>query len=173
MIMRHIFFSVLAAGVLSLAPASHAADDPLTTPEGAVLLTVTGEITATNVGDSAQFDLEMLRAMDPETFATSTIWTDGVHRFTGVSLQALMDRLGVESGTIEARAINDYAIEIPLDDPTSEAPIIAFAVNGEPISRREKGPLWIVYPFDSSAEFRSEVLYARSIWQLDRIHVTP
>ncbi|WP_254702320.1 MULTISPECIES: molybdopterin-dependent oxidoreductase [unclassified Roseivivax] len=152
---------------------SPASADQLPEPEGAVLLTVTGDIKVTNVGDTAQFDLDMLRAMEPETFATSTIWTDGVQRYTGVPLRTLMDRLGVESGTIEARAINDYAIDIPLDDPTSSAPIIAFAVDDKRISRREKGPLWIVYPFDSSVEYRSEVVYARSIWQLDRIHVTP
>ncbi|MDP5360810.1 MAG: oxidoreductase, partial [Paracoccaceae bacterium] len=34
-----------------------------------------------------------------------------------------------------------------------------------------KGPLWVVYPYDMSADYRSEVIYYRSIWQLDRIEV--
>ena len=43
--------------------------------------------------------------------------------------------------------------------------------NGEPMSVRDKGPLWVVYNFDSNPEFQTEVMYSRSIWQLDRIVV--
>ena len=39
------------------------------------------------------------------------------------------------------------------------------------MSLRDKGPLWIVYPFDSNPSYSTEVTYARSIWQLDRIEV--
>ncbi len=39
------------------------------------------------------------------------------------------------------------------------------------MSVREKGPLWIVYPYSSSPEFQNEVIYSRSIWQLNRITV--
>lgn len=86
-------------------------------------------------------------------------------------LSSLLDRLGVSSGTIRAQAINDYAIEIPVADIETEAPMIAYAMNGENMSRREKGPLWVIYPYDSDAKYRSEVVYSRSIWQLDRIEV--
>ncbi|SIS94596.1 hypothetical protein SAMN05421759_10769 [Roseivivax lentus] len=167
---------ILCIAALGLAafwhPAPVAAND-LPVPEGPVLLTVTGAIDTTNAEDAAHFDLDMLQAVGTETFETSTIWTEGTQSFTGVPLQALMARLGVDQGTIRATAINDYAIEIPLDDPTSQAAILAFAIDGSPISRRQKGPLWLVYPFDSGTQFRSEVIYARSIWQLDRIHVLP
>jgi len=39
-------------------------------------------------------------------------------------------------------------------------------MNGEPISRREKGPYWLVYPYDVDAKYQSEVVYSKSIWQL-------
>jgi hypothetical protein len=39
------------------------------------------------------------------------------------------------------------------------------------MSLREKGPLWIIYPFDSSPEYQTELIYSRSIWQLNRIEV--
>jgi len=38
---------------------------------------------------------------------------------------------------------------------------------------REKGPLWIIYPFDATNAYRTESHYARSIWQLERIDVRP
>jgi hypothetical protein len=31
--------------------------------------------------------------------------------------------------------------------------------------------LWIVYPYDRSPDYQSETIYARSIWQLRRIHL--
>ena len=52
-------------------------------------------------------------------------------------------------------------------------PIIAYMMNGEEMSVRNKGPLWLVYPYDLNHEYRSEVIYSRSIWQLDRIDVLP
>ena len=52
-----------------------------------------------------------------------------------------------------------------------DVPIIAYEMNGKPMSRREKGPLWIVYPYDSAAKYRTELAHARSVWQLDRLDV--
>jgi hypothetical protein len=52
-------------------------------------------------------------------------------------------------------------------------PIVAFARNGAPMPLRDKGPLWIVYPYDSNPDYQSELIYSRSIWQLDRIEVRP
>jgi hypothetical protein len=47
--------------------------------------------------------------------------------------------------------------------------MIAYARNGEPMSLREKGPFWLVYNYDADPAFRTETVYSRSIWQLDRI----
>ncbi|MEC8574513.1 MAG: oxidoreductase, partial [Pseudomonadota bacterium] len=40
------------------------------------------------------------------------------------------------------------------------------------MSLRDKGPLWIVYPFDSDPAYQTEAIYSRSIWQLEEITVT-
>ena len=109
--------------------------------------------------------------MPATTIETSTIWTDGVHSFTGVALSDLTGPRGVDGGTLLATAINDYTVEIPVTDAVAGGPIIAYLMDGAEMSVRDKGPLWIIYPYDSSAEYRSEVIYARSIWQLDRIEV--
>ena len=71
--------------------------------------------------------------------------------------------------SISAVAINDYSVDIPVSDAEEGGPIIAYAMDGQPMSRRDKGPLWVIYPYSSSSKFRSEVIYSRSIWQLDRI----
>lgn len=164
--------SAFAAAAILIATASGAISQQLSAPEGEVLLTVSGDLSVTNDGDKAVFDLEMLRAMDETTYTTKTPWTDGPQTFTGVSLKALLDELKVKGGSLSATAINDYSIEIPATDAVDGGPIIAYLQNGEEMSVRDKGPLWVIYPYDSSKEYRTEVVYSRSIWQLDRITVS-
>ncbi|MGO4916869.1 oxidoreductase [Pseudogemmobacter sp. W21_MBD1_M6] len=140
-------------------------------PTTDVLLTVTGAIAVTNAEDAAVFDLPMLEAMPPVTFQTTTIWTEGLQTFTGVPLKTLIDTLGVQTGTLRATAVNDYTVEIPVDTAIEGGPIIAYVRNDAAMSLRDKGPLWIIYPYDGNPDYQSEVVYSRSIWQLDRIEV--
>jgi hypothetical protein len=49
--------------------------------------------------------------------------------------------------------------------------VMAHQMNGQPISVKTKGPLFIVYPFDSKPELRSSTYYERSPWQLRSITV--
>jgi len=116
-----------------------------------------------------EFDRATLAAMQQITFTTSTIWTEGEIEFTGISLRTLLAESGITSGTVRAIALNDYAVEMPVAELSAQAPIIAHLMNGEPFSRRDKGPLWIVYPYDSAPEFRSETAFGRSVWQLTRL----
>ncbi|QFS83726.1 Oxidoreductase molybdopterin binding domain protein [Roseivivax sp. THAF40] len=160
------------AAIVSIALAcsgSAALAADLAQPEGDVILTVSGELAATNVGDTAQFDRAMLEELGLVTITTSTIWTEGEQEFSGPSLKALTDLLGIEEGTLTATAVNDYAVEIPVSDAVEDGPILALDRNGEPMSVRDKGPIWVVYPYDANPDYQSEVHYSRSIWQLDRL----
>ena len=126
-------------------------------------------LTVSSGTDVLTLDRSDLSKLTVTSFDTSTIWTDGVHTFTGVSVKTLTDLIGVTNGMLRATAINNYAIEIPVSDAVNEGPIIAYLMDGKEMSVRDKGPLWIVYPYDASPDYRSEVVYSRSIWQLDRI----
>jgi hypothetical protein len=158
--------AVSAALFLVSASAAGQAD----APEGPVVLTVSGKIDAPE-GDAIRFDLAGLRALGARDFTTATIWTDGKRRFTGVSLDVLLRHVGAEGATLRAVAANDYVVEIPVSDAIPGGPIIAYELDGKVMSLRDKGPLWVVYPYDSSAQYRSEVIYTRSIWQLERIEL--
>lgn len=153
--------------VISLPLAAQA----LPAAEGPVILTVTGTIATANDGDAARFDLDMLKALPTTEIRTTTIWTDGVQNFTGVSLADLLQAVGAVGPSVSATAINDYAVEIPQEDWLEHGAMVAYLNKGEPMSVRDKGPLWIIYPYDSDKAYQSEVIYSRSIWQLDRIAV--
>lgn len=159
--MLTLSFGMFVAGV--------SAAGELPVPRGEILLTVSGNIGVTNAEGSAVFDAEMLAALGEDVITTTTIWTDGVQEFRGVSLAALVKSLGVTSGTLTATAINDYIVEIPVSDAIEGGPILAYENNGQAMSVRDKGPLWLVYPYDSDKAYQTEVIYSRSIWQLVKI----
>ena len=163
--------AVLLALTFASAATNVRAQASLEMPQGAELLVVSGEISQTNVGETAVFDRDMLVELGGTKIQTTTIWTEGVQEFEGVALDRLLAELGVTEGTLRATAINDYTVEIPVSDAVEGGPIIAYSVDGKPMSVRDKGPLWVIYPYDSGAQYRSEVIYSRSIWQLDRIEV--
>ena len=121
----------------------------LPAPEGAVILTVTGAIAQANSDQGAQFDLAMLQAMETEEFQTTTIWTEGPQVFRGVPLVRLIEVLEAEGQVIAASALNDYAVDIPISDAVPGGPLLAFQMNGVALSPRDKGPIWLVYPYDA------------------------
>lgn len=137
----------------------------------APLLAISSDTTLIDGNLTLELDRDALMALPVTTFETSTIWTDGVHSFTGVSLADLAAEFSIKSGQFLATAINDYTVEIPFSDALEGGPIIAYLMDGEEMSVRDKGPLWVIYPYDSDADYRSEVIYSRSIWQLDRLEI--
>ena len=72
-----------------------------------------------------------------------------------------------------AVALNDYRCEIPAEDARQFDVVLARLQDGEPMRVRDKGPLFIVYPYDTDARLRSDRYYARSAWQLRSLIVQP
>lgn len=169
------YLLVLASLVSGFAGAG-AADPlppPLPPPAGEVLLTVTGTVPLTNAEGAALFDLDMLRALPQASIRTTTPWTATAQEFRGVPLFDLLARIGVQEGVLTAHAINDFISTLPLADSRNRQAIIAYEIDGAEIPIRSKGPLWLMYPFDSESSLRTEVIFARSIWQLDRFELGP
>ena len=44
-------------------------------------------------------------------------------------------------------------------------------LDDKPMAVRDKGPLFIIYPFDQHAELRNPVYYSRCAWQLKAIEL--
>jgi len=143
----------------------------LATPKERPILTISGKIGVTNKDGTAQFDRAMLEALGLVAIETATPWYEGRVRFEGVSLDKLMKQVEAKGDRVSVVALNDYATEIPIADFAKYNVILALKRNGEYMPVRDKGPLFIVYPFDSDPELRTQTYYARSAWQVARIEV--
>ena len=75
-------------------------------------------------------------------------------KFEGVSLDKLMKAVGAKGERVVAVALNDYSSEIPIEDFAKYKTILALKRDGEYMPVRDKGPLFVVYPYD--AESRAE-----------------
>ena len=167
---RHMVATALA-GATSLAFAGQAAAALLPQPSERPILTVSGKIANTNKGDAAQFDRPMLEALGMSGFETTTPWYKGPVAFEGVPMDVLMRHVGAEGQRVIAIALNDYASEIPLEDFRKYNVILALKRDGEYMPVRDKGPLFIVYPFDSDPALKSRTFYGRSVWQVAKLVV--
>lgn len=161
----------LSIAVFVVAAATLPQARALDKPTGTVVLTIDGAISQTNNGSQAQFDMAMLEKLPQHSFSTQTPWYPSAVTFTGPLLRDVLAAVGAKGKNITAVALNDYKTEIPIDDATRHDVIVARLMNNRPMRVREKGPLFIVYPFDTKAELRSELYYNRAAWQLHILRI--
>ena len=139
--------------------------------KGKVILTISGNVGETNAPNAAVFDLAMIEQLPQQTFTTMTPWDKKPIQFSGPLLRDVLMAAKANGTTIKAAALNDYQTTIPLEDVKKFDVILAHKMNGESIPVKTKGPLFIVYPFDSKPELRATVFYERSAWQLKSMKI--
>ena len=139
----------------------------------AMAQSLTGLQITTDATPSVPVTLELadLDALPQASFTTSTIWTDGTVTFSGVPLWAVLDAVDATGSAVEMVALNDYKVTMPLSMLEQTVPIVATRMDGEVMSVRDKGPYWIVFPYDEDPKYQTETIYALSIWQLNRLMV--
>ena len=152
------------AGVPALlaAPWLHASDHE-------VSLQITGRVKS----GSVRLTLADLKRLPQHSFVTNTPWTREPHAYAGPLLRDVLVAAGADlsASTLRAVALNDYQITIPLKDALGHPVIVAHLRDGKPMPVRDRGPLFIIYPFDSDAELQSTRFYQRAIWQLKSLQV--
>lgn len=128
-------------------------------------------ISSKNQNKDKKITLEDLDKLPQIQFTTSTPWEKGKTTFSGPLLKDVLQLANIKEGKILAYALNDYRIELPYDDAVQYEVIVATRKDGEIMHVRDKGPLFVVYNFDSNPKLKSAVYYERSIWQLKKIEV--
>lgn len=116
---------------------------------------------------------DQIMALPMHQISTTTSVTEGVQQFDGVlmrDLLALMVRH--EPGeTVLAGALNDYEVEIPIEDFIRFDVILAHSMNGTRLTPRDKGSWWIIYPRDDHDELQDIRYDTRWVWQLNRLDI--
>lgn len=140
-------------------------------PQGAVVLTVTGKITDTTGRGVAEFDMATLEALPGRVTEAETPWAKGKTKFEGPLGSALLDRVGAIGTSLHVVALNDYAVDVPVEDFRKWPVILATRKDGQPMSVRDKGPIFVIYPFDLDRALYNEKIFSQSVWQVKSIEV--
>lgn len=166
--LRKVTFIVamLWSGVLCQSDSS-----PLSSTTNHVLLTVSGKINKKNHGETSVFDRAALEALNQQETKTSTPWHKGRPTFKGPLFSDVLDHVQAFGTEVVVTAINDYSSTIPIQDLRKWPIILATRMDGKTMSIREKGPIFVIYPFDKFPETKNEVSYFRSVWQVKSIEV--
>lgn len=159
MLTRRFFVGSGVAGVGLVTGGGCLASEPLLTVDG-------------NIENGPQyFPDERLSRLPQISFDTSTLWSEGVRGFSGPALETVLSSVGAKDGEVFLTAVNDYSISIPRSVIEETVPIVANRLDGNPFGVRQKGPLWIIFPYDHDAKYRTESIYSYSIWQLTQISI--
>jgi len=95
MTIRNIIRAAIIA-LIGIAGIGAVEAEPLPAPKQRPILTVSGNISATNEGDTAIFDRAMLEALGTISFETETPWYSEPVTFEGVPLAKLMQYVGAK-----------------------------------------------------------------------------
>jgi hypothetical protein len=153
------FLIVLASGLpFAIAPAS----------ASGIVLTIDGKISSQT---AVKMSIQDIEALGATSVVTKTPWHDSATTFEGVLFADLIDKLGATGDRLSVVALNNYYSEIPVADLRKYGVILAYKQDGAYMPVSDKGPLFVVYPFDGHAELKNEIYYARSAWQVRSITV--
>ena len=161
----------LFCAALFLAQSLAAFELPKEAPQGAVILTVSGKIGVKNSPQAALFDAALLDALPQHSFVSATPWLKHPATFTGPLLKDVLQALKAQGTSLKALALNDYKIDIPLEDAFKYDVILTRKVDGRVLTVREKGPIFVMYPFERFPELKTDIYYSRCVWQLKSLRV--
>mgnify|MGYP001431039222 CR=1 FL=1 len=120
---------------------------------------------------SREFSRADLEALPQHVIETATNFTDGRPVFRGPRLSDALEAAGQKSGErLLLVAANDYKVEIPAEDLDRYGVILAMEMDGAPLTLRNRGPIWLMYPVDTLAKEDREI-NDKLIWQLVRVEV--
>lgn len=185
----------LALSAVAVLPAGVAAAPP--EQRGPALLTVTGAIGRGNRGplDPAldqmmkkhgvrferahAFDFAALALLPAVTIKPTLEYDGKPHTLAGPALADVLKAAGAnpaDGGKLILRAVDGYAVAVPLADIRKYRFIVATHLDGKPMALGGLGPLWAVYDADRFPDMAARPVnerFALCPWGLYHIDVQP
>ncbi|WP_279477902.1 oxidoreductase [Aureimonas sp. SK2] len=166
MVTRRVLVQGLSLSLLGLASRhSNAASE---TP----FLRVSGEIGAGEGPGERVFDAVSFAALPQTHIRTATPWHQDAVDFSGVSAKNLFTAVERRGANAQLIALNDYMVEASIDEVVAADGLFATHQNGVAMPISDKGPIFLLFPFDDRPELRHQAYYSRAVWQLSEVVVT-
>ncbi|MFQ2319758.1 putative pterin-binding protein [Aeromonas dhakensis] len=123
-------------------------------------------------GQQVALDEATLSALPQTEFTTTTPWTQGAHYYRGPTLATVLAAQGIQNARkIAVSALNGYqqVVDLALFDGVPLT--LVRAEDGKPLTRRNKGPLWLLIPFTTYPKLDVPAIHNCMVWQVTRIEI--
>lgn len=141
-------------------------------PTDAPILTISGAVGSTNSGDMIVMDRATIEQVGLVEYQVLDPFEQRPIVYRGVLMRDLLAlwQPDPQANMMKLTALNDYVIEIPLEEFSTYPILFAMQADGEIMDITYRGPAMLVYPVDQY-EFDSRVNQRKWIWQIKSIEV--
>lgn len=138
---------------------------------GQPIYDITGHIDAAK-GPSIPISADEMAAIGATEIST-TIFVMGTepHKVKGVLMRDLVKYAGGQGNSVKIIALDGYAMDIPMSDFNKYDAVVATEIDGKPLTVRDHGPAWLIYPASQHPELKDTVYESRSVWQIKTIEI--
>jgi hypothetical protein len=127
-------------------------------------------LTLVNGTQVLELSIDDLAAMPQTPVNTENEFVDGKVAYRGPLVRDVLARVGLDKAdNVRFVAANDYYVDIPTQNFRDYDAILAIEADGVRLSRRDKGPVWLMYPISDFTELQDPIYSRRLIWQVVKI----
>lgn len=157
----------------TVSPGTLKAGSAIPAPTGDVVLTIDGNISQKNVGETLQFDMATLESIHLIEYKVDDPFIKRNIAYTGVLFSELLEIAGADKNatTLKLWALDDYSAEMKISDALKWPVIVATKADGTYMTLEQKGPLISVFPFNDFPEIDQVAYENQWLWALAKITV--
>ena len=141
-------------------------------PEGEPVLTVSGKIGTTNADGAIVMDRPTIESVGLVEYHVQDPFANHDILYRGVLMRDLLKlwQTDDDAKTVRLIALNDYQIDIPIEDFSTYPVLFALQADGVYMEADYQGPAMLVYPIDNY-DFDPIAIKRRWIWQIKKIEL--
>jgi hypothetical protein len=137
-------------------------------PQGDIVLTVSGTIGKTNVNDTYQYTMDMIRNLPYTTITTPDPHLEATIEYGGVLLKDILSDLNAENiEEINIIAKDGYTAVIKVKD-LDLGILIAYTADGEDLTDESGGPLKIIFSEEAQRVYAPE----NWVWWITKLKIS-
>jgi hypothetical protein len=123
--------------------------DAIPPPKQEVILTISGDIGTTNVGDTLQFDMPTLESLGLVKYSVPDPYRLEDVTYTGVLMSSLKEYLQASGSAqnFHIIALDDYQVDLSFNEIEKWPILLATRSNGEHMTVENSGPTRIIFPY--------------------------
>ena len=128
--------------------------DTIPAPGGEIILTVTGNISASNNGDALELDMATLEKFGLVRYDVNDPWLGENMTYTGILMSDFLKVVGASetAENVVIAALDGYEVSLTAQEIEQWPILLATQANGAYMTVSENGPTRIIFPFDDYAD---------------------